>query len=82
MSSIDFSIPNQILLWNNHSIVITGGKAGIYLFQGNCIISNHINHRFSWFKNTSEVWGQDYDYRLLSTLPSILNFDIYDNERY
>ena len=80
---IDKLATNQILIWRGDAIIIVGEKKSNGTFYtGNCIIISHkYRNSYNFFKNKNEPWS-NYKMRLLPKLPSILNFEIYNNEKY
>jgi len=81
MNYTDLEISNRLLVWNNHSIIITSGRADNNSFIGNCIVSNHRNQVHDYFNDKQNEYIF-YNKHLLPPLPSILNFQIYEHELY
>jgi len=85
MSYIDFTIPNQLILFGNGCIIITSGEMDELFFKGSCITVPPIYKLYpplvNWISNKNQDFMKNH-YKLLPTLPSILNFQIYEHELY
>ena len=71
------------MLYGLNAIIITSGKISLihHTFTGNCIIDSYGYHSWLHFKNTDQHWNVESK-KLLSPLPSILNFEIHEHEKY